>query len=91
MNSSKNILFTPQAFEDFVSWGSENRKIFLKIADLIEEVRRNPFEGKGKPEALKHDYKGMWSRRITDEHRMIYKPTADVIEFYSFKDHYGDK
>ncbi len=91
MSSSRNILFTPQAFEDFTSWVNENKKVFFKISELIEETRRNPFEGKGKPEALKHEFKGMWSRRITDEHRMIYKVTHDTIEFYSFRDHYGDK
>ncbi|WP_310587543.1 Txe/YoeB family addiction module toxin [Runella rosea] len=68
MSSSRNILFTPQAFEDFTSWVNENKKVFFKISELIEETRRNPFEGKGKPEALKYDFKGFWSRRITDEH-----------------------
>jgi toxin YoeB len=91
MASSRNILFTPAAYKDFIGWISENKKIFLKIAELIEEVRRNPFEGKGKPEALKYDYKGFWSRRITNEHRMIYKVTDETIEFYSFRDHYNDK
>ncbi|WP_428665063.1 Txe/YoeB family addiction module toxin [Runella sp.] len=74
-----------------MSWINENKKIFLKISELIEETRRHPFEGKGKPEALKHDFKGFWSRRITDGHRMIYKVTNEAIEFYSFRDHYGDK
>lgn len=58
MNSSRTIRFSTKAYQDFVEWVSDDKKVFFKLADLIEEIRRTPFEGKGKPEPLKHDLKG---------------------------------
>lgn len=69
----RKILFTPIAFEQYNDWQSENKQIFNKLKKLIKETAKTPFEGTGKPEALKHDYSGCWSRRITDEHRLVYK------------------
>ncbi len=89
MNSLRNIQFEPDAFNEFIGWASENKSVFFKIADLIEEVRRNPFVGKGKPEPLKHQLKGYWSRRITDEHRMVYKVLDTHILFIGFRGHYA--
>lgn len=91
MNSSRNIQFEPDAFDEFISWATEDKKVFFKIAELIEEVRREPFIGKGKPEPLKANFKGYWSRRITEEHRMVYKVLDDTILFIGFKSYYGDK
>ncbi|MEI7581129.1 Txe/YoeB family addiction module toxin [Runella sp.] len=91
MNSSRNILFEPKAFEEFIEWAAEDKKIFFKIAELIEEIRRTPFEGRGKPEPLKHGLKGYFSRRITDKHRLIYRISDQIITFIAFKNHYGDK
>jgi toxin YoeB len=91
MKSLRNIQFEPESFDEFIGWASENKKIFFKIANLIEEIRRTPFIGTGKPEALKHDYKGCWSRRITHEHRLIYEVFDSYILFISFRDHYDDK
>ena len=68
-----NIVFTPQAWEEFTSWIETDVEIATKINELIKDIRRSPFKGLGKPEPLKHSWKGYWSRRITDEHRLVYK------------------
>jgi toxin YoeB len=67
------------AREDYLYWQKTNRKILRRINTLIEEIRRNPFEGIGKPEPLKHALSGYWSRRINDEHRIVYKASVDDI------------
>jgi toxin YoeB len=69
----RDLLFTPIAFEQYNNWQIENKQIFNKLQKLIKETAKTPFEGTGKPEALKYDFAGCWSRRITDEHRLIYK------------------
>ena len=79
---------TDEAWEDYLSWQQEDRKILKRINRLIEEIKRQPFEGIGKPEPLKYQYAGAWSRRITDEHRLIYMVKEDEIYFLSFRDHY---
>ena len=66
-------------------------KLVKKIFDLINDIQKHPFEGIGKPEALKHDYKGYFSRRITDKHRLMYEVTDDEIIIIRCKDHYEDK
>lgn len=68
-----DFTFQQEAFDDFFDWSLVNKAIFKKIYELLKEIRRNPFEGKGKPEPLKHHLKGYWSRRISDEYRLIYK------------------
>ena len=88
MESSRSIRFSSEAFGHFVDWATVDRKVFNRIAELIEEVRRTPFSGKGKPEPLKHEFKGCWSRRITQEHRLIYEVTTDEIRILSVRDHY---
>ena len=65
-----------------------NKQIFNKVRKLIQETAKTPYEGTGKPEPLKYDYAGCWSRRITDEHRLVYKVSADLIEIVSCKFHY---
>ena len=84
----RKILFTSEAFEQYNEWLTDNKQVFNKLKKLIKETSKTPFEGTGKPEALKYDYAGFWSRRITDEHRLIYKPTEDRIEIISCKFHY---
>ena len=69
----RKISFLPEAFEHYNFWLRENKKIQARIAELIKDIGRNPFSGIGKPEPLKHELKGLWSRRITDEHRLVYK------------------
>lgn len=68
-----NILFTPIAWEEFNYWIDTDKDIADKIVALIKEIRRDPFKGMGKPEPLRFDLKGFWSRRITGEHRLVYK------------------
>ena len=83
------INFDPDAFKDFQNWILENPKIAHRIAELILEITKTPFSGKGKPEPLKHLYKGCWSRRITDEHRLVYKVTDEFIFILACKHHYA--
>lgn len=84
----RNITFTAKGWSDLIDWSKTDRKIFNKISDLIEESSKNPFKGIGKPEPLKHHFKGYWSRRITDEHRIIYSVNDAEIKIVSCKYHY---
>lgn len=68
-----NIEFTPEAWEDFEYWMDNDQEAEKKIRDLLEEIKRKPFHGIGKPEPLKHSLKGFWSRRIIGEHRLVYQ------------------
>ena len=85
----KNISFTPQAYTDYLDWLATDKKMFLKITTLIKETARNPESGTGKPERLKHELSGFWSRRINQEHRLVYRITGDTIEVISCKYHYS--
>jgi toxin YoeB len=82
------ITFTPQGFEEYNEWATQDRKIFKRLITIITDCQRDPFKGIGKPEALKHDLKGYWSRRITEEHRLVYQVTTDNIIIASCKHHY---
>jgi len=82
------ISFDPVAFQDFQAWAAEDSKIFIRIGVLIKDIGRNPFQGIGKPEGLKHHLAGFWSRRITDEHRLVYKVTKDTLFIASCRFHY---
>ena len=82
------ISFDNSAFADYLQWEEEDEKIFDKINTLIKEISRDPFRGIGKPEPLKGDWAGYWSRRITQEHRLIYKVYPDHIVIASCKNHY---
>lgn len=83
-----NVEFTPEAFEDLKGWLKADVKIAKKIYDLVTECARTPFDGIGKPEPLKGNFKSYWSRRINSEHRLIYKVIEDRIYIYSCKGHY---
>ena len=72
-------IFSDEAWDDYLYWQNNDRKIVERINKLIQEVRREPFSGLGKPEPLKHALSGFWSRRITDEHRMVYRVEADAL------------
>ena len=85
----KNIAFSPQAYTDYLEWLKVDRKIFLKITALIRETARRPGKGTGKPEPLKHNLEGYWSRRINQKHRLVYKITEDSIVIISCKYHYS--
>ena len=83
------IVYTPEATKHLDFWvKSGNKAILKKILELSEAILLNPAEGVGKPEQLKHDLAGYWSRRITQEHRMVYKIEEDNIYIYSLKGHY---
>jgi len=82
------IAFDTDAFEDFQAWAVQDKKTFTKIVTLIKEISRDPFQGIGKPEPLKHELSGYWSRRITDEHRLVYKVDCDTVYILSCKYHY---
>ena len=83
------ISFTPDAFEQFNEWKQLNKHIQEKIIKLIIEISRTPFEGTGKPEALKHELKGYWSRCINDEHRLVYQVKDTQIIIVASKYHYS--
>jgi len=85
----RNIVFETSAFEQFNKWALENKKIYAKIVELINDIQRHPFSGIGKPEPLKHRLKGFWSRHITDEHRLVYKITDEEVILVSCKFHYS--
>ena len=87
----RSVLFYPVAFKDYVEWNKSNQDIFDKINELIKEIVREPFKGIGKPEPLKGNFKAHWSRRITQEHRLIYKVENDMITIVSCHGHYQDK
>ncbi len=83
-------LFSDIAWEDYTSWIDEDRKVMKKINTLLKDVERNPFEGLGKPEPLRNELSGYWSRRITEKHRLIYKVYEDKIYIIGCKGHYDD-
>lgn len=84
----KRITFSKNAWEDYLSWQKEDKKMILKINDLIRDIQRTPFEGIGKPEPLKYDLAGFWSRRIDLEHRLVYQYRDDELLVYSCRYHY---
>lgn len=69
----KRVIFEGNAFDDFTAWATLDKKLYAKIIRLIKDIQRSPFTGLGKPEPLRHELKGYWSRRINDEHRLVYK------------------
>jgi toxin YoeB len=84
----QNIAFEKRAFQEFTEWASIDKKIHAKIIEIINDVLRTPFTGLGKPEPLKHELQGYWSRRITNEHRLVYKITDEEVLIISCKSHY---
>jgi toxin YoeB len=82
------LIFSEHAWEDYRYWQRTDRKILQRINTLIREIQRTPFAGIGKPEPLKHGLSGYWSRRINDEHRIIYKIEADSLCIAQLRYHY---
>jgi toxin YoeB len=82
------ISFKDSAFEQYCQWEKDDCKIYEKINHLITEIRRDPFRGTGKPEPLKRNLSGHWSRRITEEHRLVYQVLPDQVIIVSCKFHY---
>jgi toxin YoeB len=83
------IIYTPDAQEDLKYWlKTGNKPILKKILQLTNAIIESPFEGIGKPEPLKYDFTGLWSRRITQEHRYVYSVEEDILSIHSLKGHY---
>jgi toxin YoeB len=86
----RNLVFHPQGWEDLTHWATADKKVLRRLFRLIEEARRTPFEGMGKPEPLRRNLKGFWSRRIDDEHRLVYGVTKDELIIIKARYHYED-
>ncbi len=84
------IIFSKNSWEDYIFWQSQDRKILRKVNELIKEIQRTPYQGKGKPEPepLKYDLAGFWSRRIEREHRLVYRVEKNSVLIYSCRYHY---
>jgi len=82
------IIFSRNSWEDYISWQSEDKKILKKINELIKDIQRTTYEGLGKPEPLKYDLAGLWSRRIDREHRLVYQVNENDILIFSCRYHY---
>jgi toxin YoeB len=82
------LIFSDYAWEDYLYWQKTDKKILRRINRLINEITRSPYEGIGKPEPLKHALSVYWSRRINDEHRIVYKITDDAVQIAQLRYHY---
>jgi toxin YoeB len=82
------VVFSEHAWEDYLYWQKTDRKVVQRVNTLIKDIQRAPFEGPGKPEALKHALSSYWSRRITDEHRIVYKVEGDTLLIAQLRYHY---
>ena len=82
------LVFDRDFLEDLSHWVSADRKVALRVLELVEAIRRDPFDGIGKPEPLRHLGSGIWSRRITQEHRLVYRVKDDRILFAQARYHY---
>ncbi|MCE8002824.1 Txe/YoeB family addiction module toxin [Billgrantia ethanolica] len=82
------LTFSEQAWEEYLYWQKTDKKVLRRINQLIKEIQRSPFEGIGKPEPLKHGLAGYWSRRINDEHRIVYKVTENALLIAQLRYHY---
>ena len=83
-----NLTFTNDSWGEYEYWQKTDKQVLKKVNQLLKDVKRDPFDGLGKPEALKHEFSGCWSRRITDEHRLIYEVTDYSIVIISCRFHY---
>jgi toxin YoeB len=83
-----NLVFAPQAWEDYLYWQATDKKMVRRINELLKDTIRSPFEGIGKPEPLKHAFSGYWSRRIDSEHRFVYRVTENDLLIAQLRLHY---
>lgn len=83
-------LWLERAWEDYLDWQHEDKKTLKRINELVKDAERDPFHGKGKPEPLKGNRSGYWSRRINEKDRLVYSVSGDVIEIADCKEHYDD-
>ena len=83
-----NLAFTAESWEDYLYWQKTDKKMLKKINELIKDIKRNPYTGIGKPEPLKHELQGCFSRRINQEHRLVYEVYEDSVHLISCRYHY---
>ncbi len=83
-----NVQFSANGWEEYLYWQQQDKKVVRKINELIRDIARNPHDGLGKPEPLKHALAGYWSRRITEEHRLVYKVADRTIQIVQCRYHY---
>lgn len=83
-----NLTWSEKSWSDYLYWQKTDKKLLKKINELLKDTKRDPFNGLGKPEPLKYEYAGLWSRRITDEHRLVYKVYDESIAVVSCRYHY---
>jgi len=83
-----NLTFTPDGWDDYLFWDGTDKAVMRRLNRSLEETLRTPFEGLGKPEQLRHQLAGCWSRRLTEEHRLVYRITADAVMVLMARYHY---
>lgn len=83
-----NLSFSIQAWDEYLYWQTQDKKTLKRINNLLQDIQRNAFEGIGKPEPLKGDFSGYWSRRIDDVNRIVYRVNDDIVEVIQCKGHY---
>ncbi|WP_083717861.1 Txe/YoeB family addiction module toxin [Vibrio sp. 10N.222.47.A9] len=88
MTNDRKIVFTDNAWEDYLYWQTQDKKTLNKLNKLIEAAKRTPFEGIGKPEPLVGNLSGFWSRRIDDKNRLVYKADDDNFYIIAYRHHY---
>ena len=84
----RQLIFSDEAWEDYLHWQNADRSTTRRINQLIKDVQRSPHDGVGKPEPLKHQLSGWWSRRIDGEHRFVYRATEGAIQIATLRSHY---
>jgi toxin YoeB len=84
-----NIVFAPEAWEDYLYWQTGDRSVLKRINRLIDAIYRDPFNGIGKPEPLKYGLSAAWSRRITEEHRLVYRVVSEDVQIIQARYHYS--
>ena len=82
------LIWSDKSWDEYLYWQNKDKKILKKINTLLKDIKRDPFNGIGKPELLKHELSGCWSRRITDEHRLVYEASTYSINVVSCRYHY---
>ena len=85
-----NLVFSDQSWSEYLFWQENDKQLLKRINKLIREIQRDPHNGIGKPEPLRHQLSGYWSRRITEEHRIVYAVVDDSLWIVKLKNHYGD-
>ncbi len=83
------LIFSSKAWDNYLYWQKTDKAMLKRVNTLIKDIQRDPFAGIGKPEPLKHSLSGYWSRRINDEHRIVYKATSDSLFIAQLRYHYG--